>query len=128
MKTLVLLLLGLSRAFDLAPYEALNAYAAVLESKVEENIDVAVGCTCGGTGKIITGDNKEFPCQCGPNCPCKKKDVEKTELAKQLLFFTGPGCPPCAKIKTKSFPGLKESGWTFGEKGNIREATRTEFE
>lgn len=96
LKILFMLIFGLSSPnMDLTYPESINAYAVVWQEQVEppKTIDTT---EVGSSLKV-------------------EKDV------KQLYFITSKGCAPCFKVKKEEFPKLKDSGWTFGEKGNIRE-------
>lgn len=94
--------------WEIRRFDGINCFAATLSSPVE----VTKECTCGGTGKVKTGDGlSETVCQCGDKCTCKK-----TKVKTQILYFGGDHCQPCRQMKNKIFPALAKVGWKISPK------------
>jgi len=117
---ILILIMGCSSQlspYEVYQYDGINAYASLIPSPKEE--EVKTECKCNGTGKVKRDGNVETTCDCGPNCKCKSAEVKKE---KQILFFSGPGCPPCEKVKKNTFEVLKKTGWKIidfsGEESN----------
>lgn len=109
-----------------------------------ENIE---GCRCGGS-KVIRSADGIFsrPCQCSPNCQCKKEEQQGSALksddcdiiksmtqpnspyrkflpkqtGKELWCLTTSEnwCQACNSLKYE-FSKMKRTGWTFDENGDL---------
>lgn len=110
-------------------------------------VDPSIGCKCGGTGRIKSGDGLiDTPCACGDNCKCAKpgcqcgcgsknckcnmgkgsfKGLPKANpteciniLPQQILYFTADWCVPCKQFETTQLPILVKKGWGCDESRN----------
>lgn len=96
----------------------------------QPNVNVP-GCTCGGTGKVKTGDGlHDTECPCGPNCTCNKVNVDPEVKTKavQIYYFGSKNCGPCQKVKKDVFPRLEKRGWKIAEEGSGQDAHIVTFD
>lgn len=130
--------------YDILKYEGFVAYEmAALDKNDKSPTNTVDKCSCGGTGRVKSGDGlltMDCPCQpnclCGKdkpvkpaklcenpncqcvNCVCKTKECESS-WAKRILIFGYKDCPPCNQFKKTELVKLTKrptQPWNYGNK------------
>ena len=117
---------ALAATFSIGQFETYTAEATVayvmnasegktVNPEVNPSPEPVPGCTCGGTGKVKTGDGiNTTECPCGKDCKCKNKNNVSVSTKRVLFFTDRKRCSPCKRTEKQVFPLLINKGWKIG--------------